>query len=205
MRGIFQARSVAVAFLALTMVIGGCTAKTADNDKSNTLVTVVGMQALSESESGTAADNLNSDVCSNEGAVWPPGCTAVEDYGVVTMVAQPKAVIAALGPGPFSSVVFDRYRVTFIRADGRNVPGIDVPYPFDGTMTFQVPPDGAQYSKNFILVRHQSKLESPVANLAGNGGAIVISTLAQIDFYGKDLAGNAVTARGQINVTFGDF
>jgi hypothetical protein len=42
-------------------------------------------------------------------------------------------------------------------------------------------------------------------NLAGNGGAIVISTLAKVDFYGKDVAGRAISVTGYLNVNFGDF
>src|SRR5688572_21342640 len=34
-------------------------------------------------------------------------------------------------PSPNNAITVTRYRVTFIRADGRNTPGVDVPYPFD--------------------------------------------------------------------------
>ena len=36
-----------------------------------------------------------------------------------------------------------RYHVDYVRADGRNTPGVDVPYPFDGAITATVTADGA--------------------------------------------------------------
>ncbi len=204
MRGTIQVKGFIIVFSVLAMVFAGCT-RTVDDSKSLTMVTITNMQALPASQAGTAVDNLNSDVCANAGATWPPGCTAIEDYGEVTMSAQSKTLVSAGGAFLYNNLVFDRYRVTFIRADGRNTPGIDVPYPFDGMMTFHVPADTNEYTKIFVVVRHQTKLEPPIANLAGNGGAIIISAMAQVDFYGKDLAGNTVTARGFLTVSFGDF
>ena len=41
-----------------------------------------------------------------------------------------------------------------------------------------------------MLVRAQAKLEAPLKALRGGGGAIVISTIAEITFYGTDQNGN---------------
>ena len=41
--------------------------------------------------------------------------------------------------------------------------------------------------------------------MANNGGAQLISTVAEITFYGKDQAGNDVVATGTMSVNFGDF
>ena len=54
------------------------------------------------------------------------------------------------------------------------------------------------------MVRHQAKLEQPLRSLAGFGGRIFISTIAEITFYGSDLAGNDMQATGTISVSFGD-
>jgi hypothetical protein len=81
---------------------------------------------------------------------------------------------------------------------------VDVPFPFDGAANVQLP-IGEQTSFNITVVRQSSKLESPLANLAYNGGEIVLANIAQIDFYGTDLAGKAITVRGYLNITFGDF
>jgi hypothetical protein len=79
-----------------------------------------------------------------------------------------------------------------------------VPYSFDGAANFRVPITGDEVQRPFLLVRHQAKLEPPLINLVGLGGAVGISVLAQVDFFGKDVAGRAITARGFINITFID-
>ena len=85
------------------------------------------------------------------------------------MVGQPKDL--AQLQSPVQDVVFERYRVTYIRADGRNTPGVDVPFPWDGVANFRVPVDGNAVTRGFMIVRHQAKLEAPLAQLAGLGGA----------------------------------
>ena len=101
-------------------------------------------------------------------------------------------------------IVFSRYRVTYIRADGRNTPGVDVPYPFDGVANFRIPVGGTAI-RSFMVVRQSAKLESPLIELAGGGGSQVINTIARVDFFGTDLAGRQITVTGFLNITFGDF
>jgi hypothetical protein len=154
-------------------------------------------------------NDLQSDVCDNPVATpfaggELPTCTAINDIATVTLLNRPKAVVSALGPAQFQDVVLTRYRVTFIRSDGLNTPGVDVPFPFDGAANVQLP-IGEQTSFNITVVRQSSKLESPLANLAYNGGEIVLANIAQIDFFGADVAGKAITVRGYLNITFGDF
>ena len=91
-----------------------------------------------------------------------------------------------------------------IRADGRNTPGVDVPYPVDGAVTATLYGD-ADVVVPFEMVRHQAKLEQPLRSLASFGGRLFISTIAEITFYGADLAGNDVQATGTISVSFSDY
>lgn len=100
-------------------------------------------------------------------------------------------------------VTITRYRVSFKRSDGRNTPGQDVPYTFDGGMSFTV--GSSPSSGVFSLVRAQAKLEPPLVSLAGGGGAIVISTLADVTFYGRDQAGNDVSVTGTMSINFADW
>ena len=44
------------------------------------------------------------------------------------------------GPTSNNAITVNRYRVTYRRSDGRNTPGVDVPYAFDGAVTFTVEP-----------------------------------------------------------------
>ena len=55
----------------------------------------------------------------------------------------------------------------------------------------------------FALVRAQAKAESPLAALAGS--RVILSTIAEITFYGHDQTGREVSVGARINVHFGDW
>ena len=101
---------------------------------------------------------------------------------------------------PNNAITVTRYRVRYIRADGRNTPGVDVPYPFDGafTVTVQAPIEAV-----FTLVRVQAKSEAPLAALATS--FTTISTIAEVTFYGHDQTGRETTAVGNIGVHFSNW
>jgi hypothetical protein len=141
---------------------------------------------------------MQSDVLTNGGVYEDPGRVqmrlALKDVGTA---ASPTT------PTTNNFITVTRYRVVFRRSDGRNNPGVDVPYSFDGAATFTV---GAQaVTGAFTLVRAQAKLEPPLIALAGGGGALLISTLADVTFYGRDQAGNDVSVTGSISVNFADW
>ena len=197
-----------LSFLALVLsLVPGCITEpdAVDNDASNTLVQIVRLrgQEVTDQGLGEAGDDLFSDVCN--AVVFQSGCGVFNDNGIVTMTAFPKdrAQPSTDNLG-VNSVQFERYRVTFIRADGRNVPGVDVPYPFDGAANFLVPVDGSEVERSFVVVRHQAKSESPLREIAGNLAAR-LSVIAQIDFYGHDGAGRPMKVTGYLNITFSDF
>ena len=186
-------KSLSLLSLLLLLQLSGCTAtSTEDNDTTNTFITIVSMLS-------TGGDDLNSDVCIDNAGV----CTVFNDVGEVVMVGQPKSFKDV--SSVVQDVVFTRYRVTYVRADGRNVPGVDVPFPFDGVANFRVTFDQTQVSRTFLLVRVQAKLESPLSELSRGGGSLVISTIARVDFFGQDIAGRQIQVTGFINVTFADF
>lgn len=107
-------------------------------------------------------------------------------------------------PSSLNSITLTRYRVVFVRTDGRNTQGVDVPYAFDGGMTLTVPASGTAIGV-FDIVRQTAKLEAPLLALRNFRGSLMINTIAQITFYGKDQAGNDVSVEGSISVTFGNF
>jgi hypothetical protein len=140
---------------------------------------------------------LQSDVATNEGGVF-------EDPGLVRLRVAFKDVTNPNAPTTNNFVTINRYRVEYRRADGRNRQGVDVPYAFDGASTFTVGTDSTQGT--FVLVRVQSKLEAPLITLAGNAaGGLVISTLADVTFWGRDQTGTEVTVKGTISVNFADW
>lgn len=104
-------------------------------------------------------------------------------------------------PTPLNSVTITRYRVVYRRTDGRNTPGVDVPFAFDSAATVTVTQDGG--STGFQLVRTSAKQETPLTTLVNNPD--IISTIADVTFYGRDQAGNDVSVTGSIGVDFGNF
>jgi hypothetical protein len=169
---------------------------------------------LMEAAQGSATDEffgfLLSDVltlvtepepCSSEN----PCPTYFNDVGRATFRIVPKDIgttATPSAPTTNNEVTITRYRVTYRRADGRNTPGVDVPHGFDGAATGTVPLEG-QLTLSFELVRNVSKKESPLVELIVN--PTIITTIADITFYGQDRVGNEVTATGSIQIDFGNF
>ncbi len=120
------------------------------------------------------------------------------------VLKNPGTTAAPLTPTALNDITMTRYRVAYRRSDGRNTQGTDIPYSFDGAFAVTVPASGAA-STTFDLVRHQAKREPPLSNMIGGGGGGVLSAIAEVTFYGRDLAGNEVMAVGNIGITFADF
>jgi hypothetical protein len=151
---------------------------------------------------------LTSDVLTLVTAPEPctpasPCPTVFDDFGVVSLRTAMKNVDSPTGPSTNNDVTITRYRVTFRRADGRNVQGVDVPYSFDGAMTATIPGGGSVKDLDFELVRHNAKMEAPLVQLITS--PTIISTIAEITFYGRDLVGNDISASASISVNFGNF
>lgn len=107
-------------------------------------------------------------------------------------------------PTAINSVTITRYRIAFKRSDGRNTPGVDVPFGWDGGISATIPA-GLERDVVFELVRHSTKSEPPLRQLANNGGVQFIYTVAEITFFGRDQNGNEVTVTGNVDVAFSDF
>ena len=132
------------------------------------------------------------------------GPTVFNDIGIATIRVIPKDNSGLVGTTPLNAVTITRYRVAFRRSDGRNTAGVDVPFGFDGGVSRTIDA-GSSADVNFDLVRHAAKLEPPLRNLTGLGGQVVISTVAEVTFFGRDQNGNEVSVTGLLDVTFGDF
>jgi hypothetical protein len=150
---------------------------------------------------GTQANVLHSDVAVNA----PAPCSFLtpciySDNGNVDLRALRKDVTAT-SPTANSEVTINRYHITYRRADGRNTPGVDVPYGFDGAVTGTT--SGGSLKLNFEMVRHVAKLETPLVELGTN--LAVITTIAEVTFYGHDQVGNDVSVSGSMQVDFGNF
>ena len=140
---------------------------------------------------------LDSDVLTNG--------TVFADIGRVSTRLAFKAPGTSQNPASPTSanwVTITGYRVVYERTDGRRGLGVDVPYPFEGGMTMTTTDTG---TAEFTLVRAQSKLEQPLISLRNGGGAVTISVIAKITFFGHDQTGAAISADGTIGINFADW
>ena len=87
----------------------------------------------------------------------------VQRYAATSCCGRCRRTSRATSPTTNSEVTINRYHVNYRRADGRNTPGVDVPYAFDGAVTGTT--SGGQLELGFELVRHVAKMESPLVEL----------------------------------------
>jgi hypothetical protein len=157
--------------------------------------------AASGAEPDKFGATLFSDVVTLDKDTQAPSIFA--DLGKVTFqlgLKDPGPATGPTNPSANNFITLDRYHVEFIRADGRSVQGVDVPYAFDGGMSATVQ---GEMEMSFELVRHAAKQEAPLSAL--KQGAIIINTLARVTFYGHDQTGRAVTTTATVSVEFGNF
>lgn len=151
-----------------------------------------------DSLTSSNGNKLDSDVQGPAGVVADVGQASLR-----AVLKNPGTATAPTSPTTINQVTITRYHVTFKRADGRNEPGRDVPFGFDGAVTGTVGASSSTFT--FDLVRRTNKQEPPLRNLIGQGGQIQINTIAEVTFYGRDQAGNDVSVTGMISVNFADF
>jgi len=154
-------------------------------------------------ESGAAADYVASDVLFQDPATGDTSIIA--DTATATLTARMLDPDPIMGTSPYADVQLTGYTVTFTRSDGRNTPGVDVPYPFDGGLTVLLEVDNpTEFS--FIIVRESAKQEPPLLDILQAGSqAEIFYTTAQVDFFGHDLTGAQVKVSGSISVRFANF
>jgi hypothetical protein len=132
-----------------------------------------------------------------------PCPTVLNDVAAVEMRVELRDQASpGSAPSALNAVTIERYRVSYRRADGNNLQGVDIPFAFDSAFTMTVPATGSQ-AGTFQIVRHSAKEEAPLRSLRFSGD--IISTIAEVTFYGHDQAGNEISATGFIGIDFGDF
>ncbi len=88
--------------------------------------------------SGAEPDKFSSTLHSDVVTVVDDAPTIFNDVAEVSLSMEMKDV--ASQPTSNNAITVNRYHVRYVRADGRNTPGVDVPYPFDGAFTGTVRP-----------------------------------------------------------------
>jgi hypothetical protein len=196
---------------ALVVLSVSCASDLTRTGRSPAYLVIDKLEAASGAKAAEFSAFLNSDVITlvdvtvNGTTVKVP--TIFSDPGRVTLrlgLKNPGSSELPSAPSPVNDITINRYHVTFKRSDGRNTPGVDVPWGFDGGASATVSGKDS-VSLGFELVHHSMKEEPPLKNLGGHGGSIEITTIAEITFYGRDQAGNDVSVTGTISVNFADF
>ena len=194
--------------IGVVVASAGC-GKMSTQGRSPVQLTILSLSAASGATPDEFGATLHSDVITNVqrtvGGQQVDVPTIFNDNGsadFVLILKNPGSDPATpAAPSALNSVTISRYRVVYRRTDGRNTPGVDVPFPFDSAVTVTVTNEGG--STGFQLVRNSAKQEAPLRALVMNPD--IISTIADVTFYGRDLSGNDVTATGSIGIDFGNF
>jgi len=178
--------------------------------RSPVYLVISSLQAAQGNHPTTLVGNLLSDVITN--ITSPSPCTAASPCPTVfndVGVAQLRLSLKDIGspstpsqPTTNNDVTITRIHINYRRADGRNTPGVDVPYPWDAAATITVPGSG-NATIGFELVRHAAKEEAPLIQLRSSPSTI--NTITEVTFYGRDQVGNEVSVTGLIQINFGNF
>src|SRR5258706_5000462 len=160
---------VAASILVATAA-AGCGAYT-DDGRAPARVVMRTLEGASGARPDAFGTTLSSDVLTVV-AVTPPGApapiavpTIFGDAGRATLtlvLRDPGVPGIGASPSALNQVQISRYRVSYRRTDGRNTPGVDVPFAFDSAVTGLVPSD-ADVTVGFVLVRNTAKSEAPLA------------------------------------------
>jgi hypothetical protein len=197
-KAVWGARIRLAGALGCALLASSCGTLTREGNASSYLV-LTSLQGAS----GAKAGSFGSFVLSDVRTVIDGVPTIFNDPGqAVFQVAlkDPGPSGSPNSPSPNNAITITQYHVQYVRADGRNVQGVDVPYAFDGAVTATI---AGSASVGFTLVRNQAKLEAPLQALVFNN--IPFTAIAQVTFYGHDQTGREVSVTGNIEITFADF
>src|SRR5919204_4247522 len=151
--------------------LGAATASCGDvvrNSRSPMILVIDSLTAARGNNPSQFFSFLLSDVIVNITTPAPcssttPCPTIFNDPGQAVLRIVPKdigPVGTTVTPSTNNDVTIDRVHVSFRRADGRNTPGVDVPYAFDSATTGTVTASST-LTIGFNLVTHDAKQEPP--------------------------------------------
>ena len=186
------------ALVAAATVLPGCTSQQMQGAASSYLI----VDALNASP-GNADDfagQLDSDVIGTTGVV-----ADVAKIDLRLGMKDPGTPQNPSTPTSANFITVTRYHVKYVRSDGRNTQGVDVPFEFDGGASVTVRDASAVSTLVITLVRASAKLEAPLLALRNQGGQVILSTIAEVTLYGTDQAGREVSVQGKISVAFADY
>ena len=158
------------------------------DDKSGVMLIVT--RILGMDQNGNDADWLASDVADDDPAL---PIIVFTDPVIVTLEAKYKNPEPLLpGESYKTSVMIDRYTITYTRSDGGRVPAA-----FEGRLSAVCEVD-ASVDIEILAVRADDKLVPPLSTI-GEG---YIWAVAEIRIIGHDLQGHGIEATGYLSVYF---
>lgn len=152
---------------------------------------------------GNEVNFLQSDVIFQD-PDDPTADTIYADSAIATFRGRLLDPASLTGPSHYNDITVTRYVVSYMRTDGRNAEGVDIPYSFEGNLSVVVPIDST-VSVSFVIVREVAKLEPPLVGLQEWRDAGVVNCTAKVDFYGQDQVGETIKATGYLTVYFANY
>jgi hypothetical protein len=188
-----------VVLIIAALALVSCVAK--ENDTTSASFLVINALTGKDLEGNSGSTTVFSDV-SIAGSI-------VNDNGVAsvtTLTYNPLEDSDEHDITFYMNVIVDQVDVEFMRTDGRNVEGVDVPYRFTQPMNMLVPVDEITEIP-FILIRHVAKLEAPLFALREiTSQGVILQLVAKVTLHGKDLGGHRVApVSGYVSVWCGNF
>jgi hypothetical protein len=194
--------------IAAGLLSSSCVPAFVQDSEAEVIMRIIGLRGVPGSEEQDDADFLISDTC----------CAIFNDNIIITLdsvLKNPNNPTV----NAFSDITLERYEVRYLRSDGRNVEGVDVPFHITGPVASRLLEVGGTTEVAVIGVRHQAKLEPPLKNLEGKfsndsgtaitgiitSGAGFITTIGEVTVHGRTTSGQAVRAVGRIQIVFADF
>ena len=165
--------------------------------RSNSLLIVV--KIMGYDFQGNSANYLQSDVLKED-----QGAYVVADSATATLRAELLDPTAGAASSLYNGIYVTRYVVSYIRSDGKNTPGVDVPHSFEGAMQAWIG-IGDEQDIGFIIVREVAKAEPPLLDLHDAREEGVLQVTAQVDFYGHDTVNRQIKATGHLTIFFANY
>ncbi len=186
-----------LAILPCVLIMVSCQIRDEHSSSSILLVTEV----IGHTETGDAADFLQSDVLEGDPLL---GGTIVADIISATLEAklkEPESIGA--GPSYQNRIFIHTYEVNYTYVDSLNMATTSVPATFQGRLSVGID-IGSSASIEFVIVREQAKAVPPLSDIILDPTKL-LQVVAQITFYGEDIAGHPVQASGYLTIYFAEY
>lgn len=180
--------------VAAMLSLSGCGVPGFITDNSSSMV-----MEISGVNGGAA---IQSDVLTEEGSV------VNDDASVTVNLFRKNNTVTSTSA--LEHVTLESYDVRYFRTDGKDIEGVDVPYRISGplgSVRFHTPTGTGEIEATvpITIVRQAAKLEPPLRNLREGGGQLIITAIAEISVYARQIDGETLKATSRVQVTFADF